>query len=246
MPRVGAGHLYTSWKILELSHHCTSFIFCKLNVCSMYFDSSCTCCLKDSGGSSSDSDEDKDGNYSTLRELLIRPSHKPNGSGSRSASPANNLTSSSGSLNNNSVSSSANNNVNSSGINSGTNSSGTSSSASPSVASATSVASVRGLKKSRLDTLDEVISSVIEHSVQKEDHHGSSVSMEGKPPVELKHFVRRYNWAQKGREPLPIRIMTLTESKILYPDVPHSWLCDGKLLRLNDPNCEGNYRIFQV
>jgi len=96
-----------------------------------------------------------------------------------------------------------------------------------------------------LDTLDEVISSVIEHSVQKDDHHGSSVSMEGKPPVELKHFVRRYNWAQKGREPLPIRIMTLTESKILYPDVPHSWLCDGKLLRLNDPNCEGNYRIFQ-
>lgn len=196
------------------------------------------CCLKDSGGSSSDSDEDKDGNYSTLRELLIRPSHKPNGSGSRSASPANNSTSSSsGGLNNNSVSSSANNNVNSSG---------TSSSASPSVALATSVASVRGLKKSRLDTLDEVISSVIEHSVQKEDHHGSSVSMEGKPPVELKHFVRRYNWAQKGREPLPIRIMTLTESKILYPDVPHSWLCGGKLLRLNDPNCEGNYRIFQV
>ena len=200
------------------------------------------CCLKDSGGSSSDSDEDKDGNYSTLRELLIRPSHKPNGSGSRSASPANNLTSSSsGGLNNNSVSSSANNNVNSSGINSGT-----SSSASPSVALATNVASIRGFKKSRLDTLDEVISSVIEHSVQKEDHHGSSVSMEGKPPVELKHFVRRYNWAQKGREPLPIRIMTLTESKILYPHVPHSWLCGGKLLRLNDPNCEGNYRIFQV
>jgi lysine-specific demethylase 3 len=178
---------------------------------------------------------------------LIRPSNKPNGSGSRSASPASNLTSSSsGGLNNNNVNSSSNN-VNSSGINSSTNNSSTSSSASPSVASATSVASVKGFKKSRLDTLDEVISSVIEHSVQKEDHHhGSSVSMEGKPPVELKHFVRRYNWAQKGREPLPIRIMTLTESKILYPDVPHSWLCDGKLLRLNDPNCESNYRIFQV
>lgn len=27
----------------------------------------------------SDSDSDKEGNYSTLRELLIRPSHKPNG-----------------------------------------------------------------------------------------------------------------------------------------------------------------------
>lgn len=204
--------------------------------------------MKDSGGSSSDSDEDKDGNYSTLRELLIRPSHKPNGSGSRSASPANNSTSSlSGGLNNcNNVSSNANNNMNSSGGNNSTSNSGAASNASSSVTSATSIATVKGTKKSRLDTLDEVISSVIEHSVQKEDHHGSSVSVEGKAPIELKHFVRRYNWAQKGREPLPIRIMTLTESKILYSDVPHSWLCDGKLLRLTDPNCEGNYRIFQV
>lgn len=39
---------------------------------------------KNESGSSSDSDEDRDGNYSTLRELLIRPSHKSNGSGSRS------------------------------------------------------------------------------------------------------------------------------------------------------------------
>lgn len=205
-------------------------------------------CYKDSGGgSSSDSDEDKDGNYSTLRELLIRPSHKPSGSGSRSASPANNSTSSlSGGLNNcNSASNSANNGMNSSGGNNSTSSNGAVSSANSSVTSATSIATAKGSKKSRLDTLDEVISSVIEHSVQKEDH-GSSVSVEGKAPIELKHFVRRYNWAQKGREPLPIRIMTLTESKILYPDVPHSWLCDGKLLRLNDPNCEGNYRIFQV
>jgi lysine-specific demethylase 3 len=205
--------------------------------------------LKDSGGSSSDSDEDKDGNYSTLRELLIRPSHKPNGSGSRSASPANNSTSSSGGLNNNSssnnASSSANNSMNNTVSNNATSNNGASSNAS-SVTSTASVVAVKGSKKSRLDTLDEVISSVIEHSVQKEDHHGSSGSVEGKPPIELKHFVRRYNWAQKGREPLPIRIMTLTESKILYPDVPHSWLCDGKLLRLNDPNCEGNYRIFQV
>ena len=170
------------------------------------------CCLQDSGGSSSDSDEDKEGNYSTLRELLIRPSHKSNSNGSRSASPANTTPSGGLSSNNTTV----------------------------------ALPGAKGSKKSRLDTLDEVISSVIEHSVQKEEHHSSSSSVEGKPPIELKHFVRRYNWAQKGREPLPIRIMTLTESKILYPDVPHSWLCDGKLLRLNDPNCDGNYRIFQV
>lgn len=162
---------------------------------------------KNDSASDSDSDEDREGNYSTLRELLIRPSSKTNGNGSRSNSPTNNSintsqTSSSNSLQNNT----------------------------PKVG-----------KKSKMDTLDEVISSVIEHSVNKEK---DSMSNDEKPR-ELKHFVRRYKWTQRGREPLPIRIMTLTESKSLYPDVPHSWLCDGKLLKLNDPNNLNNYRIFQ-
>ena len=69
--------------------------------------------------------------------------------------------------------------------------------------------------------------------------------MDDEKPRELKHFVRRYKCPQRGRDPLPIRIMTLTESKMLYPEVPHSWLCDGKLLRLQDPNSPKNYRIFQ-
>jgi lysine-specific demethylase 3 len=77
--------------------------------------------------------------------------------------------------------------------------------------------------------------------IQKEEEAG----MDDEKPRELKHFVRRYKCPQRGRDPLPIRIMTLTESKILYPEVPHSWLCDGKLLRLQDPNNPKNYRIFQ-
>ncbi|KYM79539.1 Lysine-specific demethylase 3B [Atta colombica] len=158
---------------------------------------------KNDSGSDSDSDDDREGNYSTLRELLIRPSHKSNGSGgSRSNSPTNN---SSG------VNNTPQNNVAKSG------------------------------KKSKMDTLDEVISSVIEHSVKKEKDSG----LDDEKPRELKHFVRRYKWTQRGREPLPIRIMTGTESRSLYPDVPHSWLCDGKLLRLSDPNNPNNYRIFQ-
>lgn len=161
---------------------------------------------KNESASSSDSDEDRDGNYSTLRELLIRPSHKSNGSGSRSNSPTSNPGNVNVTPGNN-----AQNNVTKSG------------------------------KKSKMDTLDEVISSVIEHSVKKERED----ELDDEKPRELKHFVRRYKWTQKGREPLPIRIMTLTESKSLYPDVPHSWLCDGKLLRLNDPNNPNNYRIFQ-
>lgn len=138
--------------------------------------------------SSSDSDE---GSFSTLRELLIRPSHKPNGS--RAASPV-----------------------------------------------ASNTAKSKKVANARMDTLDEVISSVIEDSVPKTSDNNIDVK------YELKHFIRRYNWQAKGRTQLPIRIMTLTESKVLYPDTPHSWLCDGKLLRLIDPVHEGNYKIFQV
>ncbi|KAG5888935.1 hypothetical protein JTB14_006303 [Gonioctena quinquepunctata] len=137
------------------------------------------------------SSSEEEGNFSTLRELLIRPSHKPNGS--RAASP---------------------------------------------------VSKNEPKKKPQAPTkpadLDDVISSVIEDSVPQK-----TVETPTEPKNELKHFIRRYNWAGKGRIQLPIRIMTLTESKTLYPDTPHSWLCDGKLLRLSDPQCKNNYKIFQ-
>ena len=40
---------------------------------------------------------------------------------------------------------------------------------------------------------------------------------------ELRHFVRRY---KEGliRTDLPLRIMTLTDSQALYPDVKHIWI----------------------
>lgn len=47
------------------------------------------------------------------------------------------------------------------------------------------------------------------------------------------------------RRYLPIRIMTQAESTIQYPDVPHTWLCEGKLLRLLDPHNAQNFRPFQ-
>lgn len=145
------------------------------------------CDDKKNEDSSSESDE---GNFSTLRELLIRPSHKPNGS--RATSPVQ-----------------------------------------------SNLSKAKKLASAKMDTLDEVISSVIEDSVPKTENTDVVKS-------ELKHFIRRYNWQVKGRGQLPIRIMTLTESKTLYPDTPHSWLCDGKLLRLMDPMNAGNYKIFQV
>lgn len=133
-----------------------------------------------------DSDDEKDGNFSTLRELLIRPSHKTNGS--RASSPAA---------------------VNKSNKNS--------------------------------NSLDDVISMVVEDALPDEER-----KIMKEMGVELKHYVRRYKWDEKGREPVAVRIMTLTESREMYPDVPHSWLCDGKLLRLTDANNAKNYKIFQV
>ena len=96
-----------------------------------------------------------------------------------------------------------------------------------------------------MDILDEVISSVIEHSVKEGVSAGDCAGRAPESAARLKYFVPRYNWVQKGREPLPIRIMTLTESQSLYPSVPHQWLCDGKLLKLNDSLHIENYRIFQ-
>ncbi|XP_026478885.1 LOW QUALITY PROTEIN: lysine-specific demethylase 3B [Ctenocephalides felis] len=49
----------------------------------------------------------------------------------------------------------------------------------------------------------------------------------------------------KKNKGLPPRIMTKAVSSILYPTTPHSWLCDGKLLRLLEANNSGNYEIFQ-
>lgn len=67
--------------------------------------------------------------------------------------------------------------------------------------------------------------------------------------VELLHFKRRvdaFKTGATGRGFLAPRIMVYTESSKAYPDIPHSWLCNGKLLRLHDPSNPNNYKIFQV
>lgn len=64
----------------------------------------------------------------------------------------------------------------------------------------------------------------------------------GSKSVELKHFVGKN---RKKRSYVAPRIMTLVESKLAYPKLPHQWLCDGKLLRLQDPSHADNFKIFQ-
>lgn len=130
---------------------------------------------KEEKSDSSSSDSEESGNFSTLRELLIRPA--PEGGDTQPK---------------------------------------------------------KKQKKNKGDLLDDVISSVVD--VKKEEEGEAK-------PFALSAVVKRY---ERGRGELPTRIMTLTESKLLYPEVPHAWLCDGKLLHLTDPAHPGNYRPFQV
>lgn len=134
--------------------------------------------------STSSDDETIKQKGSTLRELLIRPSGKPNGSRANSPVPKQ--------------------------------------------------------KKSKLDTVEEIISCVIESS--KQDDPIVDSKEEVMKFVELKHFVGKQ---RKFRNQLPVRIMTLGKSSSMYPNIPHVWLCDGKLLRLLDPNNSQNSKLFQ-
>lgn len=129
-------------------------------------------------------------------------------------------------------------------------------------------------KRQRMETLEDVISCVIERGVDREPSPEASASLtvpaatsatnsstatapskdtNGEPEeiavdVELVHFKRRGDAFKTvlSRGMLPPRIMVLSESLKAYPDIPHSWLCTGKLLRLHDPTNPNNYKLFQV
>lgn len=139
-----------------------------------------------SNSEGSDTDDGKLAeNYSTLRELLIRPTSK-NSNGTKTSNATNN-------------------------------------------------------QKKKMNRLDEVISHVIEQSVNCMDKKEKPAKEE----MKLMHYMRRYPQPRSGREPLPIRIFTFEESNLLYPGVPHTWLCSGRLLRLLDPYHKDNLKMFQ-
>lgn len=129
---------------------------------------------------SPDSDDDKSENFSTLRELLIRPTGKMGGKNSGSSSSS---------------------------------------------------------QKTLTSTLDEVISCVIEQKVRKSDKKCKE--------KQLLHFTRRYQMSKSGRELPPVRTCLLSESSLLYPEIPHIWLGNGKILLLKDPYHSGNLQLFQ-
>ncbi|KAK6185777.1 hypothetical protein SNE40_007932 [Patella caerulea] len=81
-------------------------------------------------------------------------------------------------------------------------------------------------------TLDDIIQSVVEKSCRDSETQ----------PFKFMHYIPRLGGWKRD---IPIAVHNLTETSVLYPDVPHSWLCDGRLLRLHDPKHKGNLKIFQ-
>lgn len=63
--------------------------------------------------------------------------------------------------------------------------------------------------------------------------------------IELQHFMRRYVPPRRAAVPLPILRRSLDETKKLYPNVPHNWFCQGRLLMLHDPENKDNINLFQ-
>lgn len=87
------------------------------------------------------------------------------------------------------------------------------------------------------NTLDDIIQSVVEKQLPKD--------VENNNPIKLLHYIPKFGHSGMIARDAPILKRTLTETSVLYPDVPHSWLCDGRLLRLHDARHKGNIKIFQ-
>ena len=97
-------------------------------------------------------------------------------------------------------------------------------------------------KSSKLSAVDDVLSSLC----SEENKNDESENVKCESDAELKFFKRKSSKSHCGRKILPIQTMTLTESMKRYPDVPHKWHCDGKLLHLTDAKCSENHRMFSV
>ena len=69
-------------------------------------------------------------------------------------------------------------------------------------------------------------------------------NIKGQREPVLKHYIPR-SGTQTMNKDIQIPCHTLSETSVLFPDVPHSWLDGGKLLRLHEPKHKGNLKLFQ-
>lgn len=89
---------------------------------------------------------------------------------------------------------------------------------------------------------------LLSHSVDDGPSDGSLGVTNGKSPaagspVSYNYYQPRNGSFMRGRRK-PVPVCQLKETSLLYPDVPHSWLCEGRLLRLHDPRHGRNFTLF--
>ena len=80
----------------------------------------------------------------------------------------------------------------------------------------------------------------LKHFSNLNDHLESHVGEHFRNALSYRHSVRH------RREPVPVRKMTHALSSSFHPGVPHFWLCDGRLLVLEDPTNKDNIGLFRV
>lgn len=100
-------------------------------------------------------------------------------------------------------------------------------------------------KNKHNNSLKDIIQTVVDKNVPKDvETNELSVKSEFEQPVKLMHYTPRQGSSHILVRATPIIAHNLTETSVIYPDVPHSWLCDGRLLRLHEPRHKGNLQIF--
>ena len=89
--------------------------------------------------------------------------------------------------------------------------------------------------------MHSTLTDIIQKVVERAHPHDDTTPVKR---VQLLHYIPKSGTHMKGRES-PIPQYTLTETSLLFPDVPHSWLDYGRLLRLHDPRTKNNIKLFQ-
>uniref|UniRef100_A0A182Y432 Uncharacterized protein n=1 Tax=Anopheles stephensi TaxID=30069 RepID=A0A182Y432_ANOST len=93
------------------------------------------------------------------------------------------------------------------------------------------------------DRVRQFVHDFLEEFIFLRGQHSSDDLTNERCTVDYNRSVRDDEGGPRYRHK-PERKMNLAESKALYTDVAHEWLCNGKLLRLLDPLDVHNYRIF--
>ena len=111
-------------------------------------------------------------------------------------------------------------------------------------------------KRRRMNTVEDIVDCAIEHKLASSNTPSVADPIPSKEAIgEPKKVVNvgsvsltRRDAFKSGsqRGMLPPRWVIHSESSKICPEVPHSWLCNGKLLRLHESSNTKNYLLFQV